>query len=770
MLLALILNGCSPTRFLAKDEALVKKVKIEGIDQKYQEQIYSYVQKDIRPNSWFKLALYNLVNTKNGRYRTDRIKNIGEAPHILDSTLVEISRTQIEKYLKTKGFFNADVTDSIAVKDKKAYITFLAERGPMFRVRNFTYDIPDTAVKRIFEESREPFSRIKPGKRFDTDSIMYEINSTYQLMKQNGYYDFQRGYIHADVDSNLSSSQADIVLNIYNPPNRENHKVYTIDDSYITILRNSARPGRRPADSAVVDSQYHFKDHSLRFKPKALSRYIYFDKGDIYNIDNENLTYDRLYELNVFKNIKIEYTKTSDSSALNPRIEAIPLKKMSNRIEGEYTFNSGRNGFNIGNTYTNRNVFGGAEQLEVKFRYGILYDTRSNGGNLFTGVFNRDFQMGATLSFPKLLLPFRTSQTGINGMPRTILSSSFQMFDQLNAFSSRIFINSITYNWFETKYKLHGFTPISLEYRDGRFDPAFRDTLEERGYEYYIRVNGQRTFGLGSLYSFTYNGLRLNTYDNFIYFRGQLDLAGNTLGLLGQMLNLRTNSNGEQMVGGLPYLQYGKTELDFRWYRSLGNEQQFVARINPGVGLPYGNSDFLPFEKNFYAGGSNGIRAWQARTLGPGNYNREELMPAERKSLRNLDQLGEIKLEANLEYRFKLLNDLWGAKLRGAAFTDFGNIWRMPKKGRTLPGEFRLDRFADEIAIGTGFGLRFDVDYFVFRFDVGVKVKDPQFPDDPWVIKHLFTDKKDFQRDFYNTHYPDQYRFLQYNFGIGMPF
>src|SRR5690606_5143061 len=149
----------------------------------------------------------------------------------------------------------------------------------------------------------------------------------------------------------------------------------------------------------------------------------------------------------------------------------------------------------------------------------------------------------------------------------------------INAFSSRIFINSITYNWYETRYKMHSFTPVNVEYRDGRFDQDFRDTLEEKGYEYYIRVNGQRTFGLGSQYSFTYNNPRLNTYDNFIYFRGQLDLAGNMLGLLSEALNIKTNSDGSRVIAGLPYLQYAKTELDFRWYRSLGGEQQLVFRL-----------------------------------------------------------------------------------------------------------------------------------------------------------------------------------------------
>jgi outer membrane protein assembly factor BamA len=219
-----------------------------------------------------------------------------------------------------------------------------------------------------------------------------------------------------------------------------------------------------------------------------------------------------------------------------------------------------------------------------------------------------------------------------------------------------------------------------------------------------------------------------------------------------------------------------KLESDVRLYRSLGGEKQFVARLNPGVGVPYGNIDVLTFEKNFYAGGSSGVRAWQARTLGPGNYNRSQFGVGDRAdslrtNLRNLDQLGEIKLEGNLEYRFKLIQNFFSAKVKGAAFTDFGNVWKLRKDEIAAPGgEFKFNKFVNQLAIGTGAGLRFDLNYFVFRLDAGVKVKDPQFSgSDQWVIKNLFS-KKEFKERYAITNRPDVYRFVQYNFGIGMPF
>ena len=767
----MILSSCNASRFLPDDQALVNKVSIKGIDKKFSEQAFLYVQKDVRPNSRLNLALYNTFNTKRGSYRTDRIKKIGEAPHVLDSSLVEISRTQIERFLQSKGYFKAGVKSDITVKRKKAQIVFTAVPGPEFKIRKIDYFIADTAVASLYQRNRESFTHIHTGKRYDSDSLNYEREKIFIMMKQNGHYDYVRQFVRFDVDSNLYSSQADLKLFMANPKDIDFHPVYTISKGTVTI-KNSDGGTALKADTALIDSQYHFVDYSKKFKPAVLNRFLFMREGDQYNIDKEDLTYDRLYDLNVFKNIKIEYTKPGDSTfRLNPRVDIVPLKKMSNRIEGEYTFNSGRNGFNIGDTYTNRNLFGGAELLEIKVKYGILFDATVSQ-NLLNRIFSRDFQIGANFTIPKLLTPFRVPQFGKSGIPHTTISSSYQLFDQKNAFSNRVLINSLTYDWKETRYKFHSFTPVNIEFRKGKLDAAFRDSLLERGFQLYVRTNDRQFFNLSSQYAYTYNTIRLNTYGNFLYFRGNIDAAGNTLGLIAKVFKFKENSDGFKTILNQPFQQYIKVESDVRLYRFFGGERQFIARLNPGIGIPYGNNSILTFEKNFFAGGSSGVRAWQARTLGPGNYNRASLASNDlRTNLRNLDQLGEVKLEGNLEYRFKILNNLFGSKVKGATFTDFGNIWRLRKSVENPEGEFKFDKLFNQLAIGTGAGLRFDLNYFVLRLDAGIKVKDPQFTgSDQWVIKHLF-DTKEFKERYETvTNGPDKYRFVQYNFGIGMPF
>jgi outer membrane protein assembly factor BamA len=752
----------------------VKDVKLVGIDKQYSETVYAYIQRDIRPNSFINLFTYNLLNTSHGKYK-EKKKNIGEAPNLLDSGQVEKSRTEIEEYLHSKGFFKAQVHADVEVKHKKAQITFTAERGPVFRFRNYVWEIPDTAVKRIYEENRNNMTRIHSGKRFDADSIQFEIDTIYALLRRKGYYDYLRQYGHMYVDTNLLSSQADLRLVISNPAGEDKHPVYTLDSTRFTIDNSEASRNRAPRITSV-DSQHVFVDYTKRVRPKYIDRYLFLQRGDRYNTDKVNLTTDRLYDLNIFRSLRIDFEKTADSSnRLNSRISAIASKRMSNRIEAEYTFNSGRNGFNIGNTYTNKNLFGGGEQLNVKLRYGILFDSEQGA---FSSVFNRDLQSGVSLVLPRLAVPFNIPLISRNGLPHTTISSGLQLFDQRNAFTNRIFTTSLTYDWVETKFKLHSLTPVNIEYRNGKFDPVFRETLQQNGYELYIRTNERSYISLGTQYAYTLNQAKLNALGNFFFLKLSTDLAGNTIALMSSALSLK-KIDGSRTIFGLRYLQYAKGELDWRLYRSLGGERQFIVRLAPGVGYPYGNSreDGLPFEKNFYGGGSNGIRAWQARSLGPGQYNRATIRDElTRRNFRGLDQLGEIKLEGNIEYRWLLIRNFFGTKVKGAAFTDYGNIWRLRARDtvNNPGGTFRFNTFARQIAIGAGAGLRFDLDYFVFRFDVGAKIRDPQFVDpvyhtNPWVVKYLFN-RKEIKDAYAITHKPDTYRFLQYNFGIGMPF
>ncbi|SEL26991.1 translocation and assembly module lipoprotein TamL [Parapedobacter koreensis] len=769
LLLLLFTASCRSTRLLEDGQALVTKAEIEGVDPRLEEQAKAYIPPDIRPNSRIDLFIYNLANGKKGRYRTEKIRNVGEPPHLLDSPMVDFSTQQINRFLASKGYFNATVTNEIVSKGKRAHVYFYAKPGVPYTLRRVDVDIADPQLARIYADRGPDYWKIASAMRYDADSLVAERERLYHLMRQQGYYEYLRQYMRVDVDTSLRSNQADLKIIVDNPEGQAAHTKFTIDSSFVVIRHNRAELNRTTPEETVLNDQVYFEDYTGRFRPVPIARYLFHRQGDSYNVDMENLTYDRLYELNGFHSVKITYSKP-DSNKLNAYYELTPRPYMANQIEGEYTFNSGMNGFNIGNTFTHRNLFGGLEQLEVKLRYGVLFDSRLPG-NLFDRVFNNDFQVGVNITVPRLITPFALPLGGRSGLPRTVFSANLQAFDQFQTYSNRYFSGTLSYNWSDTRYKQHNLTPLVLEYRYGQLNEDFAQRLIDQGFLLYVRSNNRAYFGLGSQYVYTLNAVRLSRLEDFVYFRGALDLSGNLLGLASQVIDFRQNVDGEKEVLGVPYLQYAKVETDLRYYRYLGGDRQLIVRLNPGVAVPYGNnSSLLIFEKSLFGGGMNGIRAWQARTLGPGNYNRRVLDPDLRLNLRNLDQLGEVKLEGNVEYRFRVLNDVFGAKLKAATFADFGNVWRIRENELNPEGEFKFDKFLGQLAIGTGVGLRFDRGYFVIRLDAGIKVRDPQFEGaSQWVITEFFN-SKEFKEQYRITNAPDRYNFVQYNFGIGMPF
>lgn len=772
LFILVFIAGCASTKYIEDYQAIVKNVKIDSVDKEYEEAAYMYVQKDIKPieGLGINVAIYNIFNTKDGKYRKTNIKPLGSPPPILDSTLVEISRTQIEKFFKSKGFFNTKVKSEIEVKDKKATLTFTANTGEPFMVNKITHEIPDEAVKSLYFSSKDKFSHLREGMQYDEDSLSTEREEIYKLMRQNGYYDFVRPYVRFSPDSNQNNNKVSVKLIIDEPLDStiNKHQVYKIGETNIIVAPNSDGF----TDSLTLNKRsfngLRYTDLSGKFRRNPITRYNFIRYGENYNIDNETLTYDRLYDLNVFKNVKIDYLKNKDTAGVvNPVILLIPQKRMSNRIEGEIPFNDATVGFTLSNTYTNNNFLRGGERFQLQVKGGM--QSRLNSiGSIFSDIYQRDFSVSASLTVPRLMVPFRIPLMGKNGVPYTTFASSYLYALQKDITVRRIFINSITYDWVETKSKLHSFTPLNFEYRFGSV------LIDDTNNLYSLLLLGRKDFTLGMKYAYALNADKLLQNKSFVYFRGNIDIAGNLLQGISKLTGDKNDPDNNDFgrVLGLPFNQYVRPEIDIRWYKNVGVESQLVTRINTGIGHAYGNSRDMPFEKLFFAGGSSGVRAWQARTLGPGNYNREVITnEQDRASSFGIDQLGQMRIEANLEYRFPLVHKFFGGKLNAAAYLDAGNIWNITSNNPRPESVFKFDKLGQQIALGTGLGFRYDVQFFVFRFDIGLKLKDPQFNgDEQWVIGKFINGGKAFKANYYSTHSPDRYRFMQYNFGIGMPF
>jgi outer membrane protein insertion porin family len=773
ILLLFLLSGCSLTRKLKGNEALVRHVAVKGIDKEFDEAALTYIDKGVQPNNWLNLQFY-LTFSKNGK------KSIGDPPSLLDSNLVEFSRLQIEKFLHNKGYLKAEVTDSVAVKKKRASLFFIAKEGPLFKIRKFQDSIADPKVRALYRANRIRYSHIEPGGRFDTDSLAYDRDEFYLVMKRNGYFDFFRQYISFDYDSTFNSSVVDVKVIIGNPVGRKEHPTYKINNTLITIANSSGRTTGK-ADTIQVDSQFRFVDFSKRFKPKTVTTYIFQKKGDLFNIDQQTLTTSRLSELNVFRNVPNPvYSKLPDSvdRRLDTKIDIIPLKQMSDRVEGELLFSGGRYGYNIGNTFTDRNIFKTTAALQVKVNWSILFDNGRNSTNS-SGIENQDFKAGASLTYPRIISPFDLPILGKYGVPHTTFSTNYQLFYQKDLVTRESFVNSLTYDWAETSRKLHSFTPINIEFSRGQIVPEAKAQLLATGRYSYIYLIGRTVFTIGSQYTYQLNANKLNSLEDFIYFRGFVDMGGNTLALLSKLWNAPKDTLGQRKFLGFTFSQYTKLEADIRFYKHFSGDRQFVFRLNPGIGLPYGNSNQLVFEKNFYAGGANDIRAWLPRTLGPGNFNRGAYYgtdTASRTNLKYLDQFGEIKLIGNMEYRYDVTNDFFGSKLKGATFIDFGNVWRLPGvagASENPGGQFKFGNLWQSTAMGIGTGFRLDLTFFILRFDAAFKFKDPQFSgSDQWVLINHFNEllkAGDFKHSYLQNN-GESYNFMQLNFGIGLPF
>ena len=657
---------------------------------------------------------------------------------------------------------------------KRAELIFTAAEGPMFRIRNIKDSIGDPKVEGLYRSNKNRISHIRTGNRFDTDSLAADRDEIYQLMKRNGYYEFLRQYVTYNSDTTFNKGVVDIDMIIDNPVGKSSHPIYKINNTIITISNSTGRtPGL--VDTLQVDSQFRFVDYSKKFNPRILTIYIFQKKGDLFNVDKQSLTTSRLSELNVFRNVpNPTYEKLPDSTnRLNTKIDIVPLKQMSNRVEGEFLFNSGRYGFNFGNTFTDRNLFKTAAILQLKFNYSTLFD---NGSTVGSSIENQEFKLGATVTYPQILTPFDLPILGKYGVPHTTFSSNYSLFFQKGLVERESFGNSITYDFTETPDKVHTVTPIDIEFSKGKIDPAARDSLLKRNYYSYVYLIGRTIFSSGSQYTYQLNANKLNSYRNFIYFRGALDIGGNTLSLLSKIFNTARDTSGQRTIFGYTFAQYAKAEIDLRFYKSFGGERQLIFRINPGIGVPYGNSSQLVFEKNFYTGGASDIRAWLPRTLGPGQFNRGVAYAGDSTTLERLkylDQFGEIKFVSNLEYRYKLADNFFGSKLKGAVFVDAGNVWRLHKEIENPGGEFRFNNFFQSTAIGVGTGLRLDLGFFVFRFDAALKFKDPEFNgSDQWVLINHFDElfHSGPFKQAYKASNLDNYNFLQLNFGIGMPF
>lgn len=733
------------------------KIENDSLSKKSKKALKSELEDNLtpKPNSSFlglrpKLFFYNIAKEpkKEKGFNYWLKYKIGEKPVLLSDVDREFNKDIIVNYSENKGYFNATATYDTVSKNKKAQVIYTLRPGNQYLINKVKFQNDSIPVtEEIVKVSDKTL--LKEGNPFDLDVIKSERERIDNQLKQKGFYYFHPDNLIIQADSTVTKNHK-VELNVKlkeNTPDLAKQQ-FTIDKVIVFPNYNirDVKDGKYniPMDSDSLRKYAHDDiyviDPEQKFKPKIFDRALYFKKGDLYNRADHNLTLNRLINLGVFKFVKNEFV-ISDS--LNHKFDAYylltPRQIQSLRLEALGRTNSANYaGSELNLNWTHRNLFRGAEQFKASV-YGA-FDVQIGGPkdakNLFRAGAN------AQLSIPRIVAPFRFNSSSAF-VPRTNISIGYEFQNRTEYYTLNTFSGSFGYLWKENVRKEHDLKIIDITYVTPANVTPLYDSISAKSQALQRVVQKQLIFG--PTYSYTYTNTMLPK-KNTIYYKGTLDLAGNLTGLFS---GANVKDGKQKSIFGVPFSQYAKMEHDFRFYHKLGDKSSFASRFIGGIAYPYGNSDNIPFSKQFFSGGSNSIRAFRARTLGPGSFD-----PRTIKQGYYFDQSGDIKLELNAEYRaniYKFLNV--------AFFADAGNIWLVNDDIQRPGAKFSSD-FLSEIAVGAGFGLRLDFSILILRLDLAMPFRVPYYEKgDRWTFDKINFGNSSWRRDN-----------LILNIAIGYPF
>ena len=767
---AVAVSSCSNTKFLQEGQILYTGAKItvknDTLSKKEKGNLKEALQDQLRPkpNSSFlglrpRLYIYNIVSEPK---KQKGIKywlkyKIGEKPVLLGDVDREFNKKIIVNYSENKGFFNAKASSDTISKNKKASVLYTLKPGARYLISKVNFPVDSTVINSEIQSIKDK-SFLKAGSPFDLDVIKAERERINEHLKNRGFYYFSPDNIIVQADSTvLKEPKVELFVKLKKNTPKLSKESLTINKTIVFADYNIAdmKLGKYgipyKTDSVKVFKDLYIIDPQNKFKPKIFDRALYFNRGDLYNRKDHNLSLNRLISLGVFKFVKNEFV-VSDSLKhqfdayylLTPRpFQSLRLETLGKTNSANYT------GGELNLNWTHRNFFRGAEQLKASI-YGA-FDVQVGGPKDANNIIR--FGTNAQLSIPRIVAPFNFKSSSAF-VPRTNFNIGYEYLSRTELYTLHNFNTSFGYLWKENERKEH-----DLKVLDVTFVSPQKVTEK-----YLLQIQGDKSdpnniipanpslqrvidkqFIFGPTYSYTYTNTMLPKKNTF-YYKGSVDLAGTITGLVSGAD--RKAGNGK-LLFGIPFSQYAKMEHDFRYYRKVGDKSSIATRAIVGLGYPYGNSVSMPYVKQFYVGGSNSIRAFRARTLGPGSYD-----PRNQQATFFFDQSGDIKLEFNAEYRaniYKFLNV--------AAFVDAGNVWLVNEDITKPGGKFSKD-FAKELAVGAGVGMRLDFSILILRLDLAVPLRIPYLAEqDRWVINKI---------DFGNAAYRKDNLIL--NIAIGYPF
>lgn len=717
------LVACSSVRYVDDGDYLLQRVKVTSSDPQVPVSDLSVYLRQRTNTKWLSffnvpLGLYSISGNDSTKWVNRLLKKWGEKPVIYDSVLTDKTVMDLTSAMRNEGYLNATVEPIIELEGKRARLQYHITPGKPYVVRNVIYDIKDAKIDSMLHAG-DMLGKIHSGQIFKVNSLNEDRKAITEYLNNNGYYQFHKEFIHYDIDSSQVERFLDVTMHI-DQYRRNNYQNYQDHPSY-------------KVDKIV----YEGVGDDFKLRRKVMEQNTLIVAGKPYSAQDLQDTYNRFSRLQAVKYTNIHFEENVDSLLLNCHIQLSPQKKQSIQFLPEGTNTAGDFGAAASLTYQNRNLFHGSELLDISAR-GAFESIKGLEG--YQSENYEEYGVEAKISVPRYILPWLSH----NFIRKTSATSEFMVsFNRQNRpeFHRRVFTAAWRYKWSNPKgneqFKIDvlDLDYISMPWISDTFKKEYLDSVSNRNA--ILRYNYEDLFimkiGFGYTFSTMKNTLRLN-----------FETAGNVLNFLSRPLYLKKNADGQYKLFNIAYAQYVKADADYTHFVVLDDRNSLALHARFGFAYPYGNSNILPFEKRYFAGGANSVRGWSVRALGPGRYS------GKNGKIDFINQTGDIRIDLSAEMRTQLF---W--KFQGALFIDAGNIWTIRDYNDQPGGQFRFAHFWQEMAVAYGLGIRLNFDYFIIRFDMGMKAVNPAYTSD---------------RDHFPVIYPKFSRDHAFHFAVGLPF
>lgn len=700
----LLTTACSTGKYVQEGEYILDKVAVVSDQSDYNASPLSqYVRQKEKPK------LFSLFRNPFSR-----------KPVIYDTLQARLSCQDLLTAMQNEGYMNAGVSLYTETKGKKLKATYLLHPGQPFLIGKVNYDIQDEGILQLLHLDQPANQQIKPGMRFTVETLDNERKRIASLLSDNGYFRFNKDFIHFAADTIMGRKDIALTLQLrkYKPNNNSpevEHTRYLIRD----VLFQSNDSDR------------------IHLRKQVLLNATAIKEGRPYDASALQRTYNNFARLQAVKYTNIKFAEVPDTNLLDCHIQISTNKPSTISFQPEGTNTAGDLGAAASITYTNRNLFHGSEQLSIEFRGAYEAITGLEG---YQDQNYTEFSVETKLVFPRFLAPFLSKSF----RRRQTASSEWAVswdFQNRPEFHRRVFSSAWRYRWSEPKHHLnYRFDLLDLNYVympwiSSTFKRDYLDNAENRNA--ILRYNYEDIFIMKTGFTVSYT-------DGVDAVRANFESAGNLLNGVSKGFGFKTNSQGQHTLFNIAYAQYVKFDFDYTHLFRFDKRNALALHAGLGVAYPYGNSTVLPFEKRYFSGGANSVRGWSVRELGPGKFKGTD------GRIDFINQTGDVKLDLNAEYRSSLF---W--KLQGALFIDAGNIWTLRNYAEQPGGQFKFTEFYKQIAASYGMGLRLNFDYFILRFDVGMKAINPAYESEKehWSIIH-----------------PKLSRDFDFHFAVGLPF